>query len=141
MPIKWHENIWNMFHSFKLWKLTKDLYSGAECCVKIVGTLSQRFTVSRDVHQGALLWIIFQVFTNPIIKEINCMTIDTEMSNIHLPCPALGNNLSLIAFSIYAMQQMINTSLYFSRKLIFKINGQRVVFWCMVIQTQKQSVS
>ncbi len=60
----------------KLWMLIKDLYSDAECCVKIGGRLSQWFTISQGVHQWApLSMMLFQVFMNPIIKEIKCMKI------------------------------------------------------------------
>ncbi len=48
--------------------------------------------------------MLLQVFMNPIIKEIKCMKIGAGISNIHLPCPTLADDLSLITLSIYAVQ-------------------------------------
>ncbi len=63
----------------KLWKLIKDYYSDAECYVKIGGRLSQWFKISQGVHQGApLSKVLFQVFMNPVIKEIKCMKMVQE---------------------------------------------------------------
>ncbi len=61
--------------------------------------------------------MLFQVFMNYVIKDIKCMKIGAGISNIHQPCPTLADDLSLIALSIYAMQQMLNTALYFSKKV------------------------
>ncbi len=81
----------------KLWKLIKDLYSDAQCCMKIGGRLSKWFTISQGVHHGApLSMMLFQVFMNPVIKETKCMKIGAGISNIHLPCPTLAHDLSLI---------------------------------------------
>ncbi len=89
----------------KLWKLIKELYSDAECCVKVCGSLSEWFTINKGVQQGApLSMMLFQVFMNHVIKEIKCMKIGAGISNIHLPCPTLADDLSLIVLSIYVMQ-------------------------------------
>ncbi len=102
--------------------------------MKIGGRLTQWLTISQGVHQGApLSMMLFQVFMNPVIKEIKCMKIVAGISNIHLPCPTLADHLSLIALSIYAMQRMLNTALYFSKKWRFEFNPQRVTFWCILI--------
>ncbi len=58
----------------------------AECCVKIGGRLSQWFTISQGVYQGApLSMMLFQVFMNPVMKEKMYMKIGAGISNIHLP--------------------------------------------------------
>ncbi len=48
----------------KWWKLINDLYSNAECCVKIGGRLSQWFTFSQGVHQGAPLSMMNDVISS-----------------------------------------------------------------------------
>ncbi len=113
----------------KLWKLMEDLYSDAECCVKIGGRLLQWFTISQGVHEWApLTMMLFQVFMNRVIKEIKCMKIGAGISNIHLPCSTLADDLSLIALSIYAMQRMLNTALYFSKKWRFEFSAPNSYF-------------
>ncbi len=111
----------------KLQKLIKDLYSDAECCVKVCGSLSQWFTISQGVHPGApLSMMLFQVFMNLGIKEIKCMKIGAGISNIHLPCPTY--DLLLIALSIYAMPQMLNIALYFSKKWWLEFSAPKSYF-------------
>ncbi len=65
---------------------------------------------------------------NPVIKEIKRMKIGAGISNIHLPCPTLADDLSLIALSIYAMQQILNTALYFSKKWRFEFCAPKSYF-------------
>ncbi len=48
--------------------------------------------------------MLFQEFMNPVTKEIKYMKIGAGISNIHLPCPTLADDLSLITLSIYAKQ-------------------------------------
>ncbi len=97
--------------------------------MKVGGRLSQWFTISQGVHQGApLSMILFQVFMNTVIKEIKFMKIGTGISNIHLPCPNLADDLSLIALSIYSMQRMLNTVLYFSKKWRFEFSTPKSYF-------------
>ncbi len=50
------------------------------------------------------------------------------ISNIHLPCPTLADDLTLIALSIYAMQRMLNTALYFSKRWRFEFSTPKSYF-------------
>ncbi len=56
------------------------------------------------------------------------MKIGPGISNIHLPFPTLADDLSLIALSIYAMQRILNTALYFSKKWRFELSAPKGYF-------------
>jgi hypothetical protein len=115
----------------KLWKLIRDLYSGAECCVKIGGRTSQWFTISQGVHQGApLSMLLFQIFMNPLIKELRSMKLGARICDINITCPTLADDLAIVALTLFAMQKMLNTCLQFSRRWRFLFNALKSYLLC-----------
>ncbi len=53
------------------WRLIRELYSGAQCCVKTGSEISNWFTIGQGVHQGTpMSMLLFQIFFNPLIKEL-----------------------------------------------------------------------
>ncbi len=81
----------------KLWRLIRELYSGAQCCVKTGSEMSNWFTIGQGVHQGApMSMLLFQIFFNPLIKELRNLKIGAKILNIDVPCTAFADDLDMI---------------------------------------------
>ncbi len=105
----------------KLGRLIRELYSGAQCCVKTGSEMSNWFTIGQCVHQGApMSMLLFQIFFNPLIKELRNLKIGAQILNIDVPCTAFADDLDMI--SIPAMQIMVNKAADFGHRWQLEFN-------------------
>ncbi len=83
-------------------RLIRELYSGAQCCVKTGSENANWFTIGKGVHQGApMSMLLFHIFFNPLIKELRNLKIGANILNIDVPCTAFADDLDMITLSIY----------------------------------------
>ncbi len=98
----------------RLWRLIRELYSGAQCCVKTGSEMSNWFTIGLSVHQGApMSMLLFQIFFNTLIKKLINLKIGANILNIDVPCTVFADDLDKITLSIPAMQIMVNKAVDF----------------------------
>ncbi len=107
----------------KLLKLIKDFYSDAECCVKIGVTVV--YNQSRCTRGASTIIDVISSVHESCCQRDKVYENRCRISNIHLPCPTLADHLSQIALSIYAMQQMLNTALCFSKRWRFEFRAPK----------------
>ncbi len=81
----------------KLWRLIRELYSGAQCSVKTGSEMSNLLTIGQGLHQGTpMSMLMFQIFFNPFIKELRNLKIGANMLNIDVPCTAFADDIDMI---------------------------------------------
>ncbi len=97
--------------------------------------MSNWFTIRQGVHQGApMSMLLFQIFFNPLIKELRNLKIGTQILNIDVRCTAFADDLDMITLSIPAMQIMVNKAADFGHRMQLEFNVPK----CSVLEYSKR---
>ncbi len=118
----------------KMWRLIKELFSGAQCCLKTGSEMSNWFTIAQGVYQGApMLMLLFQIFFNPLMKGLRNLKIGAKTLNIDGPCTAFADGLDMITLSIPDMPIIVNKAADFVHRWQLEFNVPK----CSVLEYRK----
>ncbi len=85
--------------------------------------MSNWFTIGQGVHKGApMSMLLFQIFFNPLIKELRNLKKGAKILNIDVPFTAFADDLDMITLFIPAMQIIVNKAAYFGHRRQLEFN-------------------
>ncbi len=78
--------------------------------------------------------LLFQIWFNPLIKELRNLNIGAKILNIDVPCTAFADDRDMITLFIPAMQIMANKAAYFRHRWQLEFNVPK----CSVLEYSKR---
>ena len=102
------------------------MYCKSESAVVVNQCKSKYFSVTEDVRQGGVLsGILYLVFINDLLFELNKFIIRTGIGNLTCNAPTLADDIACIATSPRALQRMLDVCSDYSNKWRFQFNGNK----------------
>ena len=107
----------------KTWRLLKESYNQFKCCVCIGGMTSDEFTILQGLHQGGPFSMMgFELFNDELLKILTASTEGLEINNLCLTSPAFADDLTVMALSKKALQNLMDKIFEFSHKWRIEFN-------------------
>jgi hypothetical protein len=92
-----------------MWSVIKDLYARTQSRVLVNGLLSNTFSIDQGVAQGCTLsTILFDVFIDPLLIEIEKLGLGFKCENIYIPGLLYADDFAGITCEPEKLQELIN---------------------------------
>jgi hypothetical protein len=128
-----HSTLWRNGLILKLYKLgiggktfslINKCYCNTASSVIINQTQSRWFSVQQGVWQGGILsTFLYLVQVNDLINDLQMHISNTGILNVRSSCPSLADDISCIALSPAALQNLLDTACRYSNTWRFKFNA------------------
>jgi hypothetical protein len=69
--------------------------------------------------------LLFEIFLNPLIKQISSLKMGGNIYDLHIACPTLADDMGLVTLSILTLQRMLNVAVRFSHKWRFQFSAPK----------------
>ena len=123
-------NLFNAGLCGKTWRILRKLFKDFKCSVQIAGKLSDSFQAQQGIHQGApMSMFLYEIACNQLLNELNSSIYGASIYNCKLACPSFADDITLLAVSEEAIQQLVNIAYKFSKKWRYSYNPEK----CKVI--------
>ena len=108
----------------KLWRILRSFYQDFKCAVRIGGHISEWFTASQGVHQGAY-WSMemYMHMHNDMLKVIKRCGKGCQVRQIKSGNPTFADDISLSALYKPDLQHMLNIAYQYSQRWRFQFNA------------------
>lgn len=107
----------------KLWRLLKDWYVAAPCCVRVDGRSSDGFAVGRGVRQGSILSpSLFLIVMDPLLKQLEESGVGLSINNFYLGGFLHADDIRTLATRAESLEAQVNSVKSFAVKLFLKLN-------------------
>ena len=87
----------------------KELYSNIECSVRLNGNMTDWFNVDSGLKEGCILSsIMFNIYVNSLIDDINALNIGIDIDNEKLAILLYADDVVLLAENEKDLQKMLD---------------------------------
>ena len=108
----------------KLWRILRNAYSNFQCSVLVAGGTSRQFQPEQGIHQGDVWSMpLYCVFNNDMIKELKSSIHGTRLRAINCTCPTFVDDLSIVAWSKFALNFLLSVAFRYSRVWRFQFGA------------------
>lgn len=119
---KWHK----LGVRGKIWKIINDFHVNTKSAVVVNQTQSSFFPVQEGVRQGGVLsGLLYLVFIDQLLFEIETCNKKTGILNINSCCPCLADDVSCIATTPTGLQRMLDVCTNYAYKWRFNFNANK----------------
>ena len=95
----------------KVLRLIRECYSHFQCAAFIGGESARWFLTGRGVHQGGpLSMMLYVIYVNDLLKELQLSMYGIEMFGIDLTCPSYADDMTTIALHKIGLNELLRKS-------------------------------
>lgn len=95
---------------------------------------SGQFSAFQGIHQGSpTSMLLFQVYINELLSEINCNPVSAKCVGISTGAIAFADDIAIMSYTVEGLQVLINIAYNYSKKWRFEFNPLK----CSVVQFGK----
>ena len=106
-----------------LWLIIKNSFHEFKCLVRINGKQSGPFYPKQGVHQGDIFsMFLYCIYNNDLLKKLNQFSMQVNINYINCTSPAFVDDVTLIATSQAALQNLIDAALEHSKVWHYSYN-------------------
>lgn len=101
----------------------KGLYSNIECSVRLNGNMTDWFNVDSGLKQGCILSsIMFNIYVNSLIDDINALNIGIDIDNEKLAILLYADDVVLLAENEKDLQKMLDVLNFWCKNNALYVN-------------------
>jgi hypothetical protein len=101
----------------------KELYSNMECSVRLNGNMTDWFNVDSGLKQGCILSsIMFNIYVNSLIDDINALNIGIDIDNEKLAILLYADDVVLLAENEKDLQKMLDVLNFWCKNNALYVN-------------------
>ena len=127
-PLNTNQSIHKLGIDGRIWNIINDFHVNTQSALLVNQCQSKYFTVSEGVPQwGVLSGILYLVFINDLLVELEQCNCRTGIFNINACAPSLADDVSCISTSPKTLQCIIDVCNEYSRKWCFRFNAKTIV--------------
>ena len=140
----WRDGLWYLLWKSgiqgKMWPVIKDLYAHTQSRVLVNGILSNTFKIDQGVAQGCTLsTILFDIFINPLLIEVERLGLGYRCDNIHIPGLLYADDFAGITCEPEKLQELINVVKQFCDKWKLEANVLKSAVMVFNSEAREQS--
>ena len=144
----WHTALFMKIYKLgivgKTWRIIISMYDNLQSAISLNNQYSKWFPVKRGIRQGGVQSsFCYLAFINDMITEIQKSKLSAKMGNIECGCPALADDVAVLANSPSDLQTLINIMFDYSKKYRFQFNCEKsnvIIFGKTVNKSTKCSI-
>ena len=101
----------------------KELYSNMECSVRLNGNMTDWFNVDSGLKEGCILSsIMFNIYVNSLIDDINALNIGIDIDNEKLAILLYADDVVLLAENEKDLQKMLDVLNFWCKNNALYVN-------------------
>jgi hypothetical protein len=101
----------------------KELYSNIECSVRLNGNMTDWFNVDSGLKEGCILSsIMFNIYVNSLIDDINALNIGIDIDNEKLAILLYADDVVLLAENEKDLQKMLDVLNFWCKNNALYVN-------------------
>ena len=126
----WHNALFMKIYQLgivgKIWRIIVSMYDKLQSVISINNQYSDWFPVKRGIRQGGVQSsFCYLAFINDMINDIQNSNLSAKMGNIECGCPALADDVAVLANNPNDLQKIINIIYEYSKKYRFEFNCEK----------------
>ena len=126
----WHRGLfYKLYHAGidkAIIKVVMNLYSDMESCVKGHSSKSDWFSISQGTRQGGVISpLLYLIFINDLLYELEASGFGIGLHDINCCSPTVADDMVLVSYSKYGMDQLLNICFEYSIKWKYRYNNRK----------------
>jgi len=131
----WQDGLFHKLYKYglngKTWRILRYLFHNFKCMVRYGNRHSYQFAALQGIHQGSpTSMLLFQVFINELLCEINTNPASIRCTGIYVGGIAFADDVAIMSNSVQGLQQLANVAYQYSKMWRFQFNPSK----CSVMQ-------